>query len=507
MTRLWLLAPLALAACTTEITPLELAGPPVTVTAGSAVTFQGGTGETVATPVSVVVVDANGTPTPAIPIDWTVSRGTLNILDDSTDASGKAQASWTLPSTPGTDQVTASIAGVGSVTFTATVTPISGTVVFRYLDAGSYHACGITTTEQLVCWGYGADGQLGLGTTEPHPFPALIPSTPRFRQVSGGKYHACALTLAGLGYCWGSSADGRLGDGSSGGQSNSPTAVRSDSSTQITFREIKAGRLHSCAIDLAQNGWCWGYNGEGEIGVGAFGPGSREPFATLVQGAGPLKSLALGGLHTCAITATGGATGPAQCWGYNAHGQLGDGGTTTTGTPVTVAGGLNFLVEPAVIFPSPDPDFPLPVGPFLAAGEEHSCGITTIGTRCWGLNQDGQLGNGSTTTSSTPVPVTGSFVAITAGLRHTCALTATGGAFCWGANTFGQLGDGSNTARTSPTAVAGGLAFAYLKAGDLSTCGVTSTGVAYCWGDNEYGQLGDGTTTSSPVPVKVAFQP
>jgi hypothetical protein len=105
------------------------------------------------------------------------------------------------------------------------------------------------------------------------------------------------------------------------------------------------------------------------------------------------------------------------------------------------------------------------------------------------------------------VAVTGSFVAITAGLRHTCALTATGTASCWGANTFGQLGDGSTTTRTSPTAVAGGLSFAYLKAGDLSTCGVTSTGVAYCWGDNENGQLGDGTTTNSPVPVKVAFQP
>ena len=93
MTRLWLLAPLALAACSTEITPLELGGPPASVTAGSAVSFQGGTGETVATPLSVVVLDANGAPTPAIPVAWTVSRGTLNILDDSTDTNGKAQAS------------------------------------------------------------------------------------------------------------------------------------------------------------------------------------------------------------------------------------------------------------------------------------------------------------------------------------------------------------------------------------------------------------------------------
>ena len=80
-------------------------------------------------------------------------------------------------------------------------------------------------------------------------------------------------------------------------------------------------------------------------------------------------------------------------------------------------------------------------------------------------------------------------------------------AYRWGDNSFGQLGDGSTTIRTTPNAVAGGLTFAYVKAGDLSTCGVTTTGVAYCWGDNEYSQLGDGTTSSSSLPVKVAFQP
>jgi hypothetical protein len=99
------------------------------------------------------------------------------------------------------------------------------------------------------------------------------------------------------------------------------------------------------------------------------------------------------------------------------------------------------------------------------------------------------------------------FAAVTAGLRHSCALDNTGTAWCWGDNTYGELGDGTQTPSATPVAVGGGLLFSYIKAGELSTCGVTGAGVAYCWGDNEYGQLGDGTATSSLVPVKVAFQP
>ena len=112
--------------------------------------------------------------------------------------------------------------------------------------------------------------------------------------------------------------------------------------------------MHSCAIDLAQNGWCWGYNGEGELGIDAFGPGAKSALATVVHTTASLKSIALGGLHTCATT----TTGQVLCWGYDGHGQLGDGTTTNTGTPTAVSGGLTFLTDPTVIFPSPDPDFP-----------------------------------------------------------------------------------------------------------------------------------------------------
>ena len=85
--------------------------------------------------------------------------------------------------------------------------------MFRFLDAGGYHACGITITEQLLCWGYSADGQLGLGSTDLKPFPTLIPGDTRYRLITGGFYHSCATTLASTVWCWGNSADGSLGDG------------------------------------------------------------------------------------------------------------------------------------------------------------------------------------------------------------------------------------------------------------------------------------------------------
>ena len=230
MTRPWLLGLVGLVACSTDITPLDLAGPPATVTASSALSLGGGaTGTTVATPLGIVVVDADGKPTPAVPVSWQVGRGSLQVLDDSTDDNGHARAIWTLPSTPGPDQVTATVPSAGSIAFTATVTPVADAVVFRAIDAGSYHTCGITTGEQVICWGYNADGQLGLGGTEPHLFPELITGNPRYRLMTGGRYHTCATTLAGLGYCWGSDADGRLGDGQTIGQSNTPVPVRSDS--------------------------------------------------------------------------------------------------------------------------------------------------------------------------------------------------------------------------------------------------------------------------------------
>jgi alpha-tubulin suppressor-like RCC1 family protein len=211
------------------------------------------------------------------------------------------------------------------------------------------------------------------------------------------------------------------------------------------------------------------------------------------------------GLHTCALT----LTGQAQSWGWNNSGQLGDGTTTTRGVPAPVSGGFTFRIEPATVPTPPDPDFYIPGQSFISAGFAHTCGIlTTNAARCWGDNEDGQLGTGNTTNADVPTAVLGGlqFKAISAGYRHTCAITIAGAAYCWGDNALGELGDGTTTDRLVPTAVSGGLTFMSISAGDTFSCGVTTEGAAYCWGDNEYGQLGQRGIAGSTGPVKLPFQ-
>ena len=196
-------------------------------------------------------------------------------------------------------------------------------------------------------------------------------------------------------------------------------------------------------------------------------------------------TLSAGSDHTCGVA----GSGAAYCWGTNTYGGLGDG---TYGnnrlTPVAVSGGLTFAA--------------------VSGGALYTCGVTTSGAAyCWGLNNYGQLGNGTTTFSFlTPVAVSGglTFTAVSTSDYHTCGVTTSGAAYCWGWNNSGGLGDGtSGTDRLTPVAVSGGLTFAAVSTSDSHSCGVTTSGAAYCWGSNAGGALGNGTTTGSTTPVAV----
>jgi alpha-tubulin suppressor-like RCC1 family protein len=174
------------------------------------------------------------------------------------------------------------------------------------------------------------------------------------------------------------------------------------------------------------------------------------------------------------------------CWGLGADGELGTGGFSSSDVPVAVAGNLAF----GSLSVNPQGRF--------------ACGLTPdTHTYCWGANDQGQLGDGTTAPRPAPTLVAGdpAFTTISAGARHTCGL-AGGQAYCWGDNSNGQLGQAGAT--TVPGVVVGGLAFASLAAGSEYTCGLTPGGQAYCWGLNGIGQLGNGTTAAAAAPTQVS---
>ena len=242
-----------------------------------------------------------------------------------------------------------------------------------------------------------------------------------------------------------------------------------------TFRAITAGGGHTCALTSAGGVTCWGYGG------GALGD-----ITGLASG---VIAIAAGADFTCALT----STGRVQCWGSNRLGELGDGTTTGSRTPVDVAG-LTGGVRA------------------IAAGDHSACALTSAGgVKCWGVNEYGQPGDGTTASSRLPVDVVGlasGVRAIAAGAAHTCALMSTGGVRCWGRNEQAQLGDGTTVSRSTPVEVAGlPSGVSAIAAGSWHTCILTSAGVLKCWGRNGYGQLGDGTTTDTRTPVDVAGLP
>src|SRR5205823_3032860 len=221
--------------------------------------------------------------------------------------------------------------------------------------------------------------------------------------------------------------------------------------------------------------------GEGSAAVVATSEGVSDT-ATMTVVAIRLTSVAAGSFHSCGLT----ASGAAYCWGFNQDGELGDGSTIASSIPVAVTGGLTFSTVST------------------GTGGLHTCGLTTSQTAyCWGYNGNGELGDGTTTSSSVPVTVTGglAFSAVNTGRFHSCGLTAGGVSYCWGYNFFGQLGDSTTTNRLVPVAVSGGLGFIALAGGQYHACGITVNQAAYCWGRNESGQVGDGTFTDRLAPV------
>jgi alpha-tubulin suppressor-like RCC1 family protein len=347
--------------------------------------------------------------------------------------------------------------------------------------AGDQHTCALLDDGSVACWGANASGQLGNGLRVRSGVPAAVVglSGPAVRITAGGA-HTCALIENGTVECWGDDQSGQLGDGGYENRS-APTPVVLPAAAGF----IAAGFSHTCALLVDRRIECWGWNTEGQLGDGTVK--SRRTPADVAGFSGQVAAVAAGWSHACMLSADAGGV---RCWGWNGSGQLGDGSNSDRTAPVSVASLDSGWVA-------------------VAVGGEHACALSeTGGVKCWGRNDRGQLGSGTNADRNRPVDVAGlpeETVAVAAGRAHTCALNVRGGVKCWGANEDGQLGDGTAVDRNKPAAVSGlAEGVVGIAAGGNHTCALTRAGGLKCWGSNKYGELGDGSLENRPEPVDVS---
>ena len=302
--------------------------------------------------------------------------------------------------------------------------------------------------------------------------------------IALGASHSCALLADGKMKCWGWNEMGQLGYGS-----NSPSFKLSpmEVSGVANVTDIALGGGHSCVMIVSGDVWCWGRNDYGQVGDGrADGSEQHIPTEVITNA----MSIALGYHHSCAVL----KGGKVMCWGWNERGQLGDGGTTDSNTPVEVSG-----IDNAIS---------IALGGFDSWGG-HSCAVLTDGkVKCWGWNERGQLGDGTTIQRTTPVEVSGimNATSIALGSGHSCALLTDGKVMCWGYNIEGSVGDGSNVNRFSPVEVSGitNATSIAVGVGSVHSCAIMTNANVRCWGSNGNGQLGDGSSAyNSLIPVDV----
>ncbi len=362
------------------------------------------------------------------------------------------------------------------------------------IAAGVSHTCALTSAGTVLCWGSNEYGQLGDGSTSNSTAPvAVIGLASGVDSIAAGTDSTCALSSAGTVWCWGDNASGQLGNGTYT-QSRVPVQVLDSTGTAALsgVMAIAAGQSHTCAVTGAGAAFCWGDNSRGELGNGTE-IGTNIPTAVTGLQSG-VTTISAGANFTCAVTTGGGA----ECWGEGRLGQLGNGNATSSASPFAVLDSNGKVPMDGVVT--------------ISASFEDACALTGTGkVFCWGANNSGQLGNGTSgSLSSIAVDVLNStgqsaltgVVAVSAGLDDNCAITEPGAVLCWGANEAGQLGNGTTVNSTKPVAASGLSSGATaIASGKLHTCAVTRAGVVPCWGANLDGQLASGNTAPSATSV------
>jgi len=307
--------------------------------------------------------------------------------------------------------------GDGTTNGSLTPVAIGGALRFRQVSAGFSTTCAVTVDYHAYCWGANYRGEVGDGSTTTRLKPVPVAGGRLFRQVQTSFEHTCGLSYTGNKvYCWGWNLYGQLGDGTLTNRLTPVLVVGGH-----LFRQVTAGYYHTCGLTTDDRVFCWGWNRYGQVGDSSSA--WKHPKPSRVAGTRLWHQVSAGATHTCAVT-----TGyRAFCWGDGQTGQLGVGKLGARKVPTPVAGGLTFDRVSAALY--------------VTCGES-----TGDRTYCWG--------GGRLAPYAVPGGVT--FAQVSAGGSHICGKqTATSLGYCWGGNFYGELGDGTTQRSDTPVAVAG----------------------------------------------------
>lgn len=332
---------------------------------------------------------------------------------------------------------------------------------WKIVSSAAFHTCAIKEDGGLYCWG--RRSRIGCEKIKVSNYsPVRIGIDKDWISVSASPSHTCALKNDNSLYCWGNTSFGINGQ--------IPTRI-GDSD----WKKVSCGNRHLCAIKLNGQLYCWGENNVGQLGDGT---NNSSNIPVRVGTAADWVDVDAGASSNCAVK----EDGRAFCWGNNGDGQLGNGTNKTSNIPVRVNGDSNS------------------VWIMISAGDFHTCAINTESKiYCWGWNYFGELGNGQSGTSKVPVEIYGEnsdWISVTAGGSFTCALKRTGELYCWGINECGTIGDGTTQEKYIPIEVKSNVVT--VDTSDLNTCAVNTGGSLYCWGANGWGQIGIGVGQDNP---------
>jgi len=377
------------------------------------------------------------------------------------------------------------------------------------LAAGRLHTCAITSEGNVACWGQGAEGQLGFGTTASATAPRRVPDIEGATGVTAGIAHTCVVAGSEhTAYCWGRNSSLELGSFGAGVQGEPGEPVKPDPSSLVPIAvpgidtsqldgvvQIAAAAQHTCAVLATGEVACWGLAASGRLGSGAVEEALLSPGHALREvttETGDLayrniedgRAIAAGRNHTCLLT----TRGTVDCWGTNANGQL--------------AADPMLVTESAIAREVPG----IEGATAIAAGDNHTCVLLAGAVYCWGANNVQQLGRPAGDDAYVPMAVDAlpEVHAIAAGAASSCVVDVNGDVYCWGANNTHQLGPSEEFSSAEPVQIEiSGVS--ELVTGN-HVCARAAAKQAFCWGSNIEGQLADGTTSLdprvSPHPIK-----